>query len=263
MKVRAFNRAIINGIFPFGPCCLCGADSAGGPFPGICRRCWGARRRPGRLTCPTCGIPLPPVEGQEPHVCGACLADPPAFTAHASAYIYAGPVRRAMLLYKENKRYPLAAPFGASVARTARRTWPEAEWDVVLFVPSPFRRRLTRGFEPAGLIAGGVAAKLGIPCDRALRMRKNVKEQKGLSRPARRTNVRGAFEADKRRVKGQRVLLVDDVMTTGATLRQAARVLRRAGAEVHAATVAMVVKRELDMEGADVVPAMGGERNHG
>ncbi len=263
MRGRSAARSFVNAVFPFGPCLLCGEDSRGGPIPGICRACWRARTRPTDPACPCCGAPLPPVDEQEPHVCGACLVDPPAFEAHASAFLYKGPVRTAMLLYKESRRYPLAGPLGSALARTVRGRWPEAEWDALVYVPSPLRRRLARGFEPAGLIARRAAERLGLPCVRALRVRKSVKEQKGLSLPERRKNVRGVFEVDRPAVRGKRVLLVDDVMTTGATLRQVAKVLKRAGAEVHAATVAMVVRRDMDLVGADDVPVMGGVRDHG
>jgi ComF family protein len=185
-------------------------------------------------------------------VCGRCLADPPAYEAHASAWIYAGPVRSLMLLYKDQHRYPLARLLGRALARKVRRVWPEVIWDAVVYAPSPFRRRMARGFEPAGLIARSAADHLGIPCRRWLRMRKSPKPQKGLSAAARRRNLRGAFLAEKGALKGQRVLLIDDIRTTGATLRETARVLKRAGASVHAATVAMVLPRELDLISGDV-----------
>lgn len=173
--------------------------------------------------------------------------------AHTSAYLYEGPARTLVLAFKDLKRYPLARLMGGAIFRQARRTWPEASWDAVVYVPSPLRRRMTRGFEPAGLVAREVAADLGLPCRRWLLPRKSPVPQKGLTRAGRRENVRAAFETQKRKVTGLRLLLVDDVRTTGTTLRECARVLARAGATVHAATFAMVPKRRFDLTSAEVL----------
>jgi len=199
-------------------------------------------------------MPLPPVEGQEDHPCGPCLTEPPPFEAHVSAYLYEGPVRALVLLYKERGRYPLAALLGTAVARAVRRRWPGEAFDCVAWVPSPFLRRMARGFEPAGLVAREAARRLGLPARRLLRCRKRPRPQKGLSAAARRRNVRGAFSAGNRNLKGLRILLVDDVRTTGATLSEAARTLRRKGARVKAATFAGVPPRRLDLAGGGEVP---------
>jgi ComF family protein len=187
------------------------------------------------------------VEGQEPHPCGECLADPPPFEACSSAFVYRGPVRDLVLLYKDRRRYPLSRLMGRAVARQVERAWPGASWDAVVYVPSPWRRRWSRGFESAGLVAREAASYLGLPCRRWLRPRKAPVAQKGLSRVQRRENVRAAFAARRSEVGGRRLLLVDDVRTTGATLRECARVLSRAGATVHAATFAVVLTRDLDL----------------
>lgn len=248
-------RLLVDTLFPAGPCILCGADSRCGPVPGVCRSCWRKRRRPSAPDCPVCGMPLPPVEGQEAHACGACLADPPAYAAHASAYVYAGPVRAAVLLYKDQRRYPLAGVLGVALARRVRRAWPECDWDAVVYVPGPWRRRMARGFEPAGLVAEAAARHLGLPCRRWLIPLKSPEPQKGLSAAGRRRNLQGAFGASRALLEGKRILLVDDIRTTGATLREASKVLIRAGAErVHAATVALVLTRELDMMDASKEP---------
>jgi ComF family protein len=247
VNIRSRCRTLMEIILPHGPCILCGGDSRGGPAPGLCAACWRSRRLPKQPLCRICGLPLPPVEGQETEVCGRCLADSPAYEAHASAFIYAGPVRALLLLYKDQRRYPLSRLLGKALARRVRRLWPEAAWDAVVYVPSPIRRRMARGFEPAGLIARAAAEHLGVPCRKWLHLRKSPRPQKGLSAAARKRNLQGAFTAEKGAPRGQRVLLIDDIRTTGATLRETARVLERAGASVHAATVAMVLPRELDL----------------
>ena len=260
MNTTRLARLTAESLLPSGPCILCGDDSRTGPAPGLCRTCWRERRRPLAPACPVCGLPLPPVEGQDAHPCGECLRDPPAFEAHASAFVYDGPVRALVLLYKDQRRYPLARLLGRAVARRVKASWPEAVWDAVVFVPSPLRRRLVRGFEPAGLVAGEAAAMLGIPCRRWLTPRKAPRTQKGLSKAARKLNLRAAFAARKADVEGKRLLLVDDVRTTGTTLREASRALTRGGAVVHAVTFAMVLSRRLDLVGA---PGRMGECENG
>jgi len=152
-----------------------------------------------------------------------------------------------VLLYKDKQRYPLARLMGRAVARAARRRWPDVSWDVVVKVPSPLRRRLARGFEPAGLMAKDVACRLNLQVASGLELRRTPVPQKELTIAGRRANVKGAFVAKPQMVRGKRVLLIDDVTTTGATLREAAKALKRAGAKIHAATFAMTLRRDLDL----------------
>jgi ComF family protein len=259
MRLRRVCQVSLSLLFPFGPCAVCGKESRSGPAPGICRSCWRERRRVGSPACPTCGFPLPAAEGQADHTCGECLRDPPAYEAHVSAYAYAGPVRALLLLYKDQRRYPLAPLLGRALARRVRRAWPGRTWDLVVYIPSALGKRMVRGFEPAGLVARACAQELGIPCRRALKPRRAVRTQKGLTSARRRENLSGAFWASAKELKGLRVLLVDDIRTTGTTLREAAKVLARAGATVHAATVAMTLKRELDMMMPSKVPVGEGD----
>ncbi len=241
-------RSIIELLFPSGPCILCGRDSREGPAPGICRACWRTRKRIEAPRCPICGVPYSgEMKEESPGPCGACLKDPPAFVAHAGVYSYEGPVRRLILLFKDEKRYPLSRPLGRAVAGEVLRRWPGVSFDAVVPVPSPYSRMVRRGFSPAELIARHTAMRLGIPCLGLLRVGKAPSPQKGLSAAERRKNVRGAFTANADKTRDRKLLLVDDVTTTGSTLREAAQALSRAGARVHAATVAMALKRNLDL----------------
>ena len=256
-------RHLMKLFLPKGPCLLCSNDSKAGPAAGICRKCWRERRKIEGPKCPCCGTPLPRVDGQAEHLCGACLADPPSFEGHVSVYSYSGPARRIVLLYKDKKRYPLARLMGAAVARAVRKRWPDKRWDVIVPVPSPLRRRLVRGFEPAGLMAKEVASRLNVPLASGLELRRTPAPQKELTVAGRRTNVKGAFVAKPQVARGKSVLLIDDVTTTGATIREAAKALKRVGAEVHAATFAMTLRRDLDLYTAEEARGEKGQRSEG
>ena len=114
-------------------------------------------------------------------------------------------------------------------------------------MPLHWRRLFSRGFNQSSLLAAHVAKRVNAPLRNLLRKRKSTPKQAGLTGSERRKNVSGAFRLDWRaRVKDQRILLVDDVLTTGATASAAAAVLRRAGAKsVTVLTVARVDRRVL------------------
>jgi ComF family protein len=108
----------------------------------------------------------------------------------------------------------------------------EQRFDVIVPMPLHWRKRLERGFNQSELLARVLSRRTGIPVLNALERRKPTAPQAGLTRAQRRSNVAGAFEASRRRdrIDGRHVLLIDDVLTTGATASACAAVLKRAGA---------------------------------
>lgn len=142
---------------------------------------------------------------------------------------FQGTIREAIHVLKFEGDAALGPPLGTLVARAAR-TLP-ADADVVVPVPLHFSRLLERGFNQSAVLARQVARVLGKPLllDAVSRSRASA-EQSGSTRGQRRANVRGAFTAKKSRVGGMRVLLVDDVVTTGATAQACAAALQTAGA---------------------------------
>jgi ComF family protein len=108
----------------------------------------------------------------------------------------------------------------------------EQQYDLIVPMPLHWRKRLERGFNQSELLARFVAKRTGIPFAKSLRRRKPTDPQAGLTRAQRRTNVAGAFEVKRRQeVQGRHVLLIDDVLTTGATASACSAVLKRAGAK--------------------------------
>lgn len=208
----------------------------------FCLTCWQALDFLGRPGCACCGAPLELALHPDTR-CGACLADPPPFTRLRAAVAY-GPIARALALkLKHGGRIGAADTMAPLIARALGTL----DGDV-LVVPVPLHRwRIwRRGYNQSALIARALVRRTGgwLALD-LLRRTKATPLLRGLGRQARRRAVAGAFVVGpewRERVRGARVLIVDDVFTTGATVSGCARVLLRAGAaEVSVACWARVL----------------------
>jgi ComF family protein len=158
-----------------------------------------------------------------------------------AAGTYGGPLRRAIHRFKYDGERALAAELGALVAaRVAHDLARGGVVDVVVPVVTHDTRARERGYDHAALLATEVAARAGLPLRAPLRRIRGSKAQVDLDRAARASNVRGAFVAEAGALRGLRVALVDDVVTTGATVAAASGAVRAAGArEVRAYVVAL------------------------
>lgn len=178
----------------------------------------------------------------EPHLCSSCIEEPPPFAMHRSCARYRGELKDALLLFKYRRFKPLGKNLAGFVFETQKKEdgiW----WDVDAIIPVPLhpRRIKERGFNQARVLAKELGRIKGIPIEGSvLKKIKNNPPQTSLKQEERLRNVRGAYGiVNQERIKGRVVLLVDDVFTTGSTIRECATLLRRAGArEVRAVTVA-------------------------
>ena len=199
------------------------------------------------ITAPVCGICGLPQEvdlGDE-SLCAACLAKPPKWGAARSALVYDEASRRIVLDLKRSGRRDGLVTLSNWMLEAARPLLAEA--DLVLPVPLHYRRLVSRGFNQSGWLAAGLARRAGLPLRVDILKRvKPTPSQGGLSSRARRRNVAGAFAIRKGKsgaLGGRTVLLVDDVLTTGATLEACIRPLLKAGAkQVNVVTLARVVQ---------------------
>lgn len=210
-------------------CALCHAWQRGSAWCGACD----ARFAAPRPRCRRCALPL----GVAADRCGACLAEPPVFDAAVAVVDYGFPWDGLLGEFKFRGRAELGPALARRLALAVRAT-PTGPIggapEVVLPVPCSRARLAERGFNQAWELARPLAAALGLPADAGLLLRlADTPHQTALGRSARRANLARAFMVEPARrseLAGRHVALVDDVLTTGATLDAAAAELRRAGA---------------------------------
>jgi ComF family protein len=234
----------------FPPVCA-GCAAAVGRADALCGACWTRLRFIEPPYCAILGLPFAydPGEGA---ISPQAIADPPAFSRHRSVVIYDGLAARLVAALKYGDRTDLVPTMAAWMARAGEELLAEA--DVIIPVPLHhrrlWRRRFNQSAELARQLAGDEAARgRALTYEPLALMRvKATRSQVGLGRQQRQDNVRGAFRLRSERrgaVLGKRVLLVDDVFTTGATVGAASRALKRAGAsDVDVLTFAGVAAEE-------------------
>jgi competence protein ComFC len=225
-------------------------------FPSFCRLCREPLDRPGeRVVCGDCLARISPRPGAECSRCGRfldtraaepkcarCLRKEPPYSIHRSCGAYGGTLKDVILLFKYRRYAPLSRPlagFAADCLGPDDRLWRNA--DGLVPVPLHPARHRERGFNQSRLLARELGRLRGIAVlDGCLVKTRNAPAQAGLKAAEREKNVRKVYAARRPdRVRGRTLVLVDDVTTTGATLRECARVLIEAGAkEVRAITLA-------------------------
>lgn len=218
-------------------------------FPPMCGGCG----RPGSRWCPDCQAQLPLLSDPLCDVCGiplsspgrcpGCLRHRPPFLILRSWCAFDSPIRHALHRLKYRRDLGLGDALAAQLAGYVRGL----AWPVELAVPVPLgaARLRERGYNQTSLIARPLALAMGIRfAPTALARVRETKSQVGLSKTERHENVHAAFQAERIRVNGRKILLMDDVATTGSTLSSCAEALYRAGArDVFALTIARALPR--------------------
>ena len=245
MQVPPSLAPVVDLVFP-PRCPLCGEALAA--HGGLCATCWAELVIPSEPACTSCQRPLG--EGiAAGSVCAPCLANPPSHDGIAAATLYNEASRKLVLAFKHGRRIALADQLARLML--PRLGMVEPDW---LVVPVPLHRwRLwRRGFNQSALLgrklAGAKGARLLVD---GLVRRKATPMLGGLGRAARMRALGGAIGVNPRRagaIKGARVLLVDDVLTSGATSEACVKALKRAGADkVVIACFARVLEEALDL----------------
>ncbi len=222
--------------------------ACGGPTEsdfGLCGTCWREAGFIGGLVCDSCGVPLPGETTDEPVQCDDCLAIARPWARGRAAMLYGETGRRIALALKHGDRQELARPAAEWMLKAVRPILVPGM--LVAPVPLHWLRLFRRRYNQSALLARRVAAAAGLECcpDLLVRVRRTA-SQEGRDRDARFANVAGAIRIHPRRggrAAGRHVLLVDDVMTSGATFAAAAEACLAAGAaEVSVLALARVAK---------------------
>lgn len=214
-------------------CLLCAGPADPGTICDGCRSSlpWN------RIACPVCALPL---NGPISHVCASCAAEPPHFDSALSAFRYQAPIKQAIAGLKYHAQFRQSRWLGGEIAAlVAARPTPFPE----LLIPVPLypQRLRKRGYNQALELARGISRSLAIDIDwQAATRTRETADQIGKRAVERRREVRGAFAVEAR-IAGRHIALIDDVMTTGSTVNELARVCREAGAaRIEVWTVARV-----------------------
>ncbi|MBN2216312.1 MAG: ComF family protein [Pirellulales bacterium] len=255
---RGTRIAFLNLVVPPG-CAFCDRDLD--PIDGeplLCETCresffsstWLSCRRCGRLVdeAPQASPPLGGRNYLPAPGCFRCRKARYHFDAVTPLGVYLGELRKAVLRMKHRTGDHLSRALADYWASRQGADWKSVEADVVVPVPMHWTRRLARGTNSPEIMAARISRFLGVPVERAMLVRqRNTQPQADLSPTRRIENVRGAFRLGRGYdIKGARVLLIDDIMTTGATCNEAAKVLKQCGAAV---VVAAVAARTMSADG--------------
>ena len=238
---RRVARAALDAVVP--PTCPSCREQVAEP-QALCARCWSQLAWIDRPWCERCGLPFDYATGLSgTPVCAPCLARPPVCAKSRAALRYDQGSRGLVLAFKHADRTQNAPAFAAWMMRAGADALDGA--DLLVPVPLHWTRLVRRRFNQAALLARALSKRTGVPvATDALARVRMTRTQGDLTRAQRRINVRGAFKTRATAsLRGKTVVLIDDVMTTGATFEACARALRRAGAkEVRALALARVVR---------------------
>jgi ComF family protein len=244
-NIRKILDGLLNLIYP-DQCIVCAAPTARRQDCGICDGCWGKamelKIRPPR--CSSCGLPFQSFQDAPEYLCGKCTLQMPSFSGARAFGYYTAELSSLIQAFKFHGRRNLVGLLAPLLVGTYFENWSRDDFDLVVPVPLHSKRRRERGYNQSELLARSLALQIALPCFPCLVRTRPTVPQVGLSDARREENVRKAFHCrDSSRISGKRILLIDDVMTTGATVSSAAQALLDEGAlRVSVLTVARVGK---------------------
>ena len=206
----------------------------------LCPDCQAKARQLTSPLCVCCGAPFLTMDGMD-HCCGPCQTEPPPFQAARAAFLFSGPIKELIHRLKYQGRIQLRRPLGLLTAWHLGDFAADFQPDLLMPVPLHLKRLRERGFNQAVLLGEVLSRQWGIPlCRTNLRRIRWTEPQVSLSASERVANVRGAFALHRpAEVNGKRILLLDDVYTTGSTVRECARILRKDGKTAAVGVVTM------------------------
>jgi ComF family protein len=235
MRYMTFLSQLTDILYP-PRCHLCGRFLYPAEEPvqpkHVCANCRATLAPVTHPLCTVCGISFPASTGQD-HLCENCLRTNPWYDLVRAPYLYSGPIVEAVQKFKYKSQTFLIATLGPLLSSFAREWITFSPESLTVPVPLHRQRLRERGFNQSLLLARAVSSELGTRLDYLSLIRNRyTSTQTGLSKEARKKNVKGAFSVvNPESIKGETILLVDDVFTTGHTLNECARTLKRSGAQ--------------------------------
>jgi len=230
------GRELVSVLLP-SPCVVCGGELPIRDRRGsCCASCWESLPRLVPPRCERCALPWATTETPESFTCANCIADPPPLDWIDAWGLYEAGLAELLQAFKFRGHDFLAKHLGDLLAAVLEARG-DRDFDVIVPVPMHRARRRQRGYNQAALLALALSRHAGVDIDEGILVKLAEREtQASLPKAARRTNVRGAYAAVER-AKGLRILLIDDIATTGETLRGCALELQRRKARGVAALV--------------------------
>jgi ComF family protein len=247
MRLPRIVRDVVDFVYP-ACCAACGGD--GDPDGFLCHSCAAALDALAAApACEYCGLPIADIAAPCPWCRGGGF---PPLDRIVRLGKFDDPLKTLIHRMKYRRRWPLAPALAARVLEEERARRLLADADVLVPVPLHWRRQIARGYNQADLLAAALARRTGLKLIRAARRVRSTESQTAIhARALRESNVRGAFSATKlKSLAGKRIVIVDDVMTTAATLRALGRAIKTAKpASISALVLAVADPRRRDFTG--------------
>lgn len=224
-NIRSFFTQLLNY---HSQCELCLGSVGFTPF--LCKRCYYDLRTPDPA-CSQCSEPLSVTLSTQSQIrCGRCQKSPPAFDYSHCHFLYAPPISNWLHQLKDKRQFIWCNKLSVLMLKHPPKTL--ASVDGLVFIPSSFGQKIKRGFNVAELLACHLSRSTGIPVISDALIKLPAKDQRTLNRYQRKHNLHHSLRAGSRDLSEQHLLIIDDVMTTGATMDVAARCLKYQGAKI-------------------------------
>ncbi|MBA4398074.1 MAG: amidophosphoribosyltransferase [Syntrophus sp. (in: bacteria)] len=239
--MKRFIQGLSDLVFP-PRCMACGVLLAGPECESFCRACFSLVRFIAPPLCPCCGIPIAGADAD--HLCGDCILSSPPYAIARAVARYEAVLLDAIHTFKYKGKIATGEVLGKMMADHLYPGFSIADYSLIVPVPLHPKRLRERGFNQAVILAREISKRFSLPLD-FLTLRRHVftEPQVNLGRDQRTANVHGAFAVkNKKKIEGQKIILVDDVYTTGSTVKECAGMLMTQGAaEVAVLTLARAV----------------------